>query len=417
MFSFLLHFQSCALNLKLLAEDIVDTYTLSFPASLKQGTLPEDWKTAKIIPLFKKGNKFMPENYRPVSLTSISCKLLEHIIYSNVMDHLEKHCILTNIQHGFRQKRSCETQLLTTVSEFTECLNNRSQIDSILLDFSKAFDKVDHKGLILKLEAYGIRQKPLNWIRSFLLNRTQKVIIDGTESDTSNVLSGVPQGTVLGPILFLIYINDICSNLNPGTKLRLFADDSFLYREIKSNQDNKLLQEDLNTLQRWEMKWKMEFHPDKCQVLRITNKRKPIPASYTIHNKTLNETNQAKYLGVIIDSKLQWNYQNKYICKKTNNVLGFLRRNTSSLPKTVKENCYKTLVKPVIEYGCSVWDPHTKDQISNLDKIQKSAARYVLNDYTFEKGATNTNMNKLGWISLQEQRAKIKVTNFLQRTK
>ena len=244
------------------------------------------------------------------------------------------------------------------------------------------------------------------------MNRTQKVIIDGTESDTSNVLSGVPQGTVLGPILFLIYINDICSNLNPGTKLRLFADDSFLYREIKSNQDNKLLQEDLNTLQRWEMKWKMEFHPNKCQVLRITNKRKPIPASYTIHNKTLNETNQAKYLGVIIDSKLQWNYQNKYVCKKTNNALGFLRRNTSSLPKTVKENCYKTLVKPVIEYGCSVWDPHTKDQISNLDKIQKSAARYVLNDYTFEKGATNTNMNKLGWISLQEQRAKIKVTNF-----
>ena len=232
------------------------------------------------------------------------------------MDHLEEHSILNDAQHGFRQKRSCESQLNTTINDFSNCLNSRGQIDSILLDFSKAFDKVDHNGLILKMKMYGISNQLINWTKSFLSNRTQKVVVEGKESENEQVISGVPQGTVLGPLLFLLYINDIDKNLSEGSNIRLFADDSFLYRQIKSESDTKQLQKDLETLQEWEDKWKMEFHPDKCQVLRITNKLKPIQASYSIHGKTLKETKSAKYLGVVIDSKLNWNEQNKNVCKK-----------------------------------------------------------------------------------------------------
>ena len=152
------------------------------------------------MPLFKKGNKSKPENYRPVSLTSITCKLLEHIIYSNIMDHLEEHKILNPIQHGFRQKRSCESQLITAINDFSNCLNAKGQIDSILLDFSKAFDKVDHKGLLQKLKKYGISGQLLKWAESFLLNRTQMVIVDRTELGELHVKSGVPQGTGPGSI-------------------------------------------------------------------------------------------------------------------------------------------------------------------------------------------------------------------------
>ena len=245
------------------------------------------------------------------------------------MKHLDKNNIITNQQHGFRKNRSCVTQLITTLNDFTNCINDRGQTDAILLDFSKAFDKVDHLGLIDKMTAYGISEDILKWTRSFLHDRKQKVIVEGIESDPHPVLSGVPQGTVLGPLFFLIYINDIGNNLSPGTKLSLFADDSLLYRDIKSVKDCEILQKDLDSLQEWEGKWKMEFHPGKCQVLKISRKRKDhkINYDYKIHKQILKETNSAKYLGVTIDSELRWREQTQQVQRKANNTVAFLKRN------------------------------------------------------------------------------------------
>ena len=290
--------------LKICAHELAPVYTVLFQASLDQGCLPSDWKKANIVPVFKKGNRARVENYRPISLTSVSSKLLEHIIHSMIMDHLERHSCLNENQHGFRQRRSCETQLITTVRDFTLSLNEQGQTDSILLDFSKAFDKVDHDRLLTKLSTLGIGDSLHQWIHSFLSNREQAVLVDGSSSSPAPVLSGVPQGTVLGPLLFLVYINDISDGLSLGTIIRLFADDALLYRQIKSPEDHAILQKDLNHLQTWADTNKMEFHPAKCQVLRFTNKRKPSPAEYKIQNTTLARVDSAKYLGVILDTNI-----------------------------------------------------------------------------------------------------------------
>ena len=214
-----------------------------------------------------------------------------------------------------------------------------------MLDFSKAFDKVDHRLLLSKVNNAGIQGPLLDWISSFLSNRSQHVIVDGCISEPKPVLSGVPQGTVLGPLFFLIYINDIGDNLSPGTNLRLFADDSLLYREIKSLSDSSILQKDLNALQEWERSNKMEFHPGKCQVIQITNKLKPINYIYNIHGINLQKFDSVKYLGVTIDSNLNWKEHCATVYNKTTFMMSFLERNFYKCPPHIKEECFNALVQ------------------------------------------------------------------------
>ena len=227
----------------------------------------------------------------------------------------------------------------------------------------------------------GITGPLLKWASSFLSNRLQHVVADGCLSGAKKVLSGVPQGTVLGPLFFLIYINDICNKLTTGTSIRLFADDSLLYREIKCKQDAVILQNDLDTLQKWESKNKMEFHPGKCQVIRVTNKVKPLIANYSIHGVTLQFFKSVKYLGVTIDANLKWKEQCNNESRKAHSMLSFLERNFSRCPPKVKEQCYFTLVRPLLEYGCTAWDPYQIGQIEKLEKVNKRAARFVTGNH------------------------------------
>ena len=199
-----------------MAEEISQILTTLFQRTIDLKELPEDWKSANVSLIFKKGDRFKASNYRPVSLTSLCCNLQEHIITSNVLSHLERHKILTDCQHGFRARRSCETQLLTLVHELAETMNTGGQIDLVILDFSKAFDRVPHRKLLEKLNHYEIRGQTQGWIKSFLSDRTQQVIVDGATSEKSPVISSVPQGTVLGPLLFLLFINDLPDCLHRG---------------------------------------------------------------------------------------------------------------------------------------------------------------------------------------------------------
>ena len=391
--------------LKEAAAELAPALTCIFQASIDQGRIPTDWESAKIAPVYKKGDRSQPSNYRPVSLTSICCKIIEHIIHSSVITHLENHSILTDYQHGFRKRRSTETQLILTIQDLVSNLNSGEQTDAIFLDFSKAFDKVPHKRLLLKLHHYGVRGTILDWIRDFLSDRTQEVVLDGTTSTRYSVSSGVPQGTVLGPLLFLVYmyINDMPSCIQ--SPARLFADDCLVYKKIRSADDCAELQEDLQQLQEWEGRWLMQFHPEKCEVITISNRRSPIKYGYSIHGHHLQHVNNAKYLGVTINKSLSWNTHVDNVTKKANQTLAFLRRNIGMCSQDYKEQAYKTFVRPTLEYASTVWDPHTARNINAVEMVQRRAARFTTGNY-HRTSSVSTILNALKWNSLQLRRAR-----------
>ena len=197
--------------LKESAKEISAILTMIFQRSYESGTIPDDWSSARISAIYKKGDKSTPSNYRPVSLTCIICKLMEHIVCSQMGKHLDRYNILHPNQHGFRKGLSCETQLVETLHDWTGTINSKRQTDVVLLDFSKAFDKVSHKKLLHKIQHYGVDGKTNRWIKAFLSSRQQQVVVNGRPSSVAEVASGVPQGTVLGSMLFLLYINDIAA--------------------------------------------------------------------------------------------------------------------------------------------------------------------------------------------------------------
>ena len=291
--------------LKEMATEIGPFLTIIFQKSFDTGIVPKDWRTVNVTAIFKKGEKYKASNYRPVSLTSLCCKIREHIVTSNVLKHLDEHEILTDYQHGFRARRSCETQLITLSHELIQGLGKKHQHDLIILDFSKAFDRVPHERLLKKLEHYGIRDNVHRWIRSFLTDRTQQVLVEGATSDSIPVISGVPQGKVLGPLLFLLFIDDFPDSVQSNT--RLFADDCILYRRIKNQRDCDILQDDLDKLASWEKKWVMSFHPDKCSPIRVSRSRNPVNREYSLKGHVLTSVDSTRYLGVEMQTNMAWN--------------------------------------------------------------------------------------------------------------
>ena len=247
------------------ATSICEVLSIIYLKSFDTGVVPEAWKRANISPIFKKGKKTDPSNYRPISLTAIPCKIIEKILKSAIMGHLFDNKLVSKNQHGFVRFKSCVTNLLETLDIITENLNLGYLIYLILLDFSKAFDLVSHAGFIVKLKYMGLDSKIINWIKSFLSNRKQRVVLGRIMSTWKEVLSGVPQGSVLGPLLFIIYINDMPELL--FHLCRLFADDSKIIAIIKNAHDIERLQLDLDQLGNWAQLWKMRFNYDKCKVM------------------------------------------------------------------------------------------------------------------------------------------------------
>jgi hypothetical protein len=390
--------------LKQLKDQIAPVLSIIFQKSLDSGSLPDDWKHAYVAPIFKKGEKYKTSNYRPVSLTCICCKLLEHIVVSHVMKHFETNNILYSLQHGFRTLRSCETQLLMLFDDLARTSDKRTQTDVLIMDFAKAFDKVPHRRLSYKLNWYGVRGSTLNWIDSFLANRTQAVVLDGELSSTAPVTSGVPQGTVLGPALFLAYINDLPDHVS-NSAVRLFADDCIMYRPIRSINDTTKLQQDLDGLSAWEEKWLMEFHPGKCYKLKVSHAKKTFNVDYTLHGQTLEEVDKCTYLGVKLSADLKWKYHISSMCAKANSTLGLLRRNLKTRCTEIKDRAYRSLVRPKLEFACTVWDymgnyggrVKGAGSRSLIDGVQRRAARYVCSDWDYTHSVTSmctTNKHK-----------------------
>jgi exonuclease III len=388
--------------LKELAIEISEILSHLFQQSLNTGILPADWKMANICPLFKKKDRTIPANYRPVSLTCICCKLLEHIVCSCLNKHFDKHNIITHKQHAFRKNHSCETQLAHVINDWAKSLDNKQQIDTFILDFEKAFDTVPHDLLKTKLNSYGVSSKTLLWIDAFLTGRKQRVVVNGTKSETSDVASGVPQGTVLGPLLFSIHINDIVNDIS--SEIRLFADDCVCYREIKSEEDCIQLQEDIDRLGNWAKKWGMRFQPVKCNIMQIYRKKCHLRYSYYLEGTELETLESIKYLGVSISRDLTWNRHIHETCNRANRTLGLLKRNLSKCPKDIRMQAYKGLIRPTLEYASTIWDPHTKILQEKLEAVQKRAARFVNSNYNFDPGSMTKILADSNLEPLKERR-------------
>ncbi|CAB4010973.1 Hypothetical predicted protein, partial [Paramuricea clavata] len=283
----------------------------------------EMWKDANLVPIHKTGRKSQATNYRGISLLEQLSKIFEKGVYNVVFEFFSNK--ITS-QHGFYPRRSCATQLTQVVHLLAQSMDNKQQVDLVYLDFAKAFDRVPHSKLICKLHLLGIRDPLLSWFRSYLYKRRHRVVIDGFASEWLPVTSGVPQGSVLGPLLFLLYINDMPEVISQGSYLPLFADDSKCFRVIFNASDQDRLQEDLNALYDWSIKWGMEFNVEKCKVLRVVRTRTIYDRQYALGSSHLSVVQSEKDLGVWISDTLNWNIHTDNIVAKAQKMLGLLYR-------------------------------------------------------------------------------------------
>ena len=360
-----------AIILKECKEALAPQILKIWQASFESGTIADSFKTQSITPIFKKGSKAIAANYRPVSLTSHLIKVFERVIRCKMVNFIEGNNLLNPNQHGFRSGRSCLTQLLHHIDDIINDLCNDSNADVIYLDFSKAFDKVDHNILLRKLWAYGIRGRLYRWIEAFLRDRKQFVIVEGWKSFLAAVISGVPQGTVLGPLLFLLYIDDI-TTVVLHSKIKIFADDSKIHKLIRSLLDRLLLQEDLERVVDWAESNNMELNEEKFQLLQH-GKNNDLKLPYTLPSgQVLYSAPYVKDLGVYVDSDLKWRTHIAMKSQKAKNMASWVLRTFTTRDTETMMLLYKSYVRSHLEYCGPLWSPHLKCDIIQIEAVQRS---------------------------------------------
>jgi ribonucleases P/MRP protein subunit RPP40 len=356
-----------------LRSELTGPLTHIFNVSLQSGEVPQDWRDASVAPLFKKGSKNNPENYRPISLTSIVGKILESIIKDHIVHYLDSLKLINSSQHGFTKGKSCLTNLLEFFEKITLEIDNDNPVDCVYLDFSKAFDKVPYVRLFRKLQAHGIDGSVLLWIKHWLGGRRQQVCINREMSGWKNVTSGVPQGSVLGPVLFLVYINDL--DLNLISKIGKFADDTKMCKSVKLAKDAEILQNDLDKLDEWSKKWQMEFNKDKCMVMHVGKSN--CKTVYKLGDTILKSSTQERDLGIIVDNSIKFTEQCNAAISNANSTLGLIRRTIKNKNKNIIGRLYKGLVRPKLEYCVQAWCPFLKGNVKNLERVQRRATKLV----------------------------------------
>ena len=291
------------------------------------------------------------------------------------MKHLIDENLLSSKQYGFISGRSTTLQLLNYIDKCVKTIAEGGVINTIYFDFAKAFDSVPHRRLISKLESYGISGSVLNWIKNYLNERQQTVSVNGEKSDPVEILSGVPQGTVLGPLLFVLYINDILDN----TKSHgfMFADDTKLFRQVTSKEDALVLQSDINLLDEWSKKWLLSFNKSKCHVLTLGKLDDMYAHRYTVADYETEHVFQEKDLGVTVDSALSFEEHISKKVKTANSIVGLIRRSFSFLDAKSFVKLFTAFVRPHLEYAVPAWDPHLQKHIDMLENVQVRATRLV----------------------------------------
>jgi len=370
-----------------------------FTKSLESGEIPSEWRTAHVSAIYKKKSRKKASNYRPVSLTSVPCKILESILRDKIMAHMESQSLFAPEQHGFRPGRSCVTQLLEVMETWTEIVDAGGAIDAIYFDFAKAFDTVPRERLLGKCEAYGVSGPILRWIRAFLTDRKQRVKVNGCFSEWTDVTSGIPQGSVLGPILFLMYINDLPDEVE--CELKIFADDTKAYMQVGTIEDVAKMQEDIHSMCEWSEKWQLHFNAEKCS--HMTYGKAKIASSYTMKDIAGEEVDirrdaeVEKDLGVTFDRKLTFRKHIGCIVKKLNQLIALVRRTFKYIDCHLFRLLYTALLRPHFDYADCVWSPHYQVDVMQLENAQRRATRLVpdLLDRTYEERLRKLNLPSL----------------------
>ena len=361
--------------LREVADEIVDIVVLLFDESLTKAEVPSDWLKAVIAVIFKKGKKSLAGNYRPVSLTCILCKCMERLIRDHIVEHMKRNKLFSRKQYGFLAGRSVTLQLLYALEKWTEALDNGEEIDCIYTDFMKAFDRVPHQRLLVKMKSYGINTDICSWVEMFLTNRSQKVVINGTHSDWEEIKSGVPQGSVLGPVLFLLFINDLPEEV--VSELLLYADDAKIFRVIRSDEDREVLQRDLHAMSLWSDIWLLSFHPEKLKKLTISRNMFQVERRYRVGEDAVKNVDMEVDLGVCVDTDLDFNEQRKKQVGKANRMVGAMRRSFKFLNNYTFLKLYKSMVRCHVETAVPVWFPYLAKDIKMVECVQKRATKML----------------------------------------
>lgn len=381
-------------------DSFVSAITVLFVKIYQTSSMPLQWKTANVIPLHKKGSKTSASNYRPVSLTCILCKSYENIIREHIYNHVK--AAITKRQHGFMPGRSCFSNLLETLDIIYDMIINGENVDIFYLDFQKAFDTVPHYRLYVKLLSFGIQGKILNTVFDFLSDRTCKVMVGDNKSDSYNVTSGVPQGSVLGPLLFLLYINDIPDNIK--NDIFIFADD---LKMIAKSKEHQLNQNDLNSLVLWQEKWLLTFNTrdNKCKVMHV-GKSNP-HNQYQLEGVVLPSVESEKDLGVLFCSDLNFNEHISTCMKKANSCIAWVTRSLISRNSEVMLKIYKSMIRPHLEYCVQLWSPLPSHGnwgvILAIENVQRKFTRLIDNIGLLPY---KVRLEKLGLTTLLERRAR-----------
>ncbi len=382
-----------------LKEELAPVLAEVFNDSLRSGVVPSDWREANVTPIFKKGQKSDPGNYRPVSLTSVCCKLLEGLIKDKLMEHFQQHDLILSSQHGFMPGRSCTTNLLEFFEVVTAAVDEGKPVDVVFLDFAKAFDKVPKGPLLAKLQQMGVGGQTLNWIKNWLSDRKQRVVINGQASDWGDVDSGFPQGSILGPVLFVVHINDIDLAVKLLEIIRKFADDTKLGQIVATQEQRDGLQAALSSLMDWATDWGMEFNVKKCKVMHIGHNNQK--QAYHMGGEVLQVTEEEKDVGVTVSKNLKPSAQCARAARTATLILGQISRAFHFRDRNVFLRLYKQYVLPHLEFASPAWSPWTMADKEVLERVQEKAIRMVsgLDSRSYE-----ARLKELGMLSLEERR-------------
>lgn len=340
-----------------------------------KGVFPSIWKIANIAPVHKSGSRVDVGEYRPISLLSILSKVFERLVHNEIYPHL--HNSILQEQHGFVKRRSTVTNLMIFTGDLFKNMDKGTAVDAVYTDFRKAFDKVDHELLLKKIAYNGIRGNLLRWFASYIDKRSQRVVINGYQSDLLPVTSGVPQGSILGPLLFILFINDI-NQCFQNSKFLLYADDLKAYRPIQNVNDCHLFQADLDRFSNYCIDNKLHLNLSKCNTITFTKKRKTISFKYALCNTPLKKVDTLRDLGVTLDTKLHLDLHIGKIINKAVQMCGFVLRACTDFKSTSTYlYLYKGLIRPQLEYAVTVWDPFYNKYTDSIERVQRKFLRAV----------------------------------------